>query len=148
MDDDGLNDAQRTGLAVLLALALVAVAALTLAPRGSGWAWGSPPDELRWYLTGLRSVATMEQLVGNLSLLVVPAALSVLLWPGLGQRRRLVGVSVAAGATIELLQWVLPLGRVVSPLDAALNAAGAVAAGLLATHLRPAVRTVRGGLAR
>jgi hypothetical protein len=37
----------------------------------------------------------------------------------------------AAGRGIELLQWALPLGRVVSPVDAALNATGAVVAGLL-----------------
>ena len=39
--------------------------------------------------------------------------------------------TVAVGTGIELLQWALPLGRVVSPVDAALNAAGAVVAGLL-----------------
>jgi hypothetical protein len=40
-------------------------------------------------------------------------------------------LAVAAGTGIELLQWALPLRRVVSPVDAALNAAGAVVAGLL-----------------
>jgi BD-FAE protein len=39
--------------------------------------------------------------------------------------------AVAAGTGIELLQWALPLGRVVSPVDATLDAAGAVAAGVL-----------------
>jgi hypothetical protein len=33
------------------------------------------------------------------------------------------------------MQWVLPLGRVVSPLDALLNAAGAVVGGLLVAGL-------------
>jgi hypothetical protein len=33
-------------------------------------------------------------------------------------------------------QWLLPLGRVVSPLDAVLNATGAVAAGLVVAHAR------------
>jgi hypothetical protein len=42
---------------------------------------------------------------------------------------------MAGGAVIELLQWAVPLGRVVSPLDAVLNAAGALAAGLLVRHL-------------
>jgi hypothetical protein len=64
------------------------------------------------------------------------------------RRVRPVGLSVAAGAAIELLPWALPLARVVSPLDAALIAAGAVAAGALVTHRGPAVRTVRSGLAR
>ena len=77
MDDDALAGSRRIVAATLLAAAVAAVAALTLVPRGSGWAWGSPPDELRWYLTGLRSVATMEQLVGNLNLLMVPAVRTV-----------------------------------------------------------------------
>ncbi|SNR81867.1 hypothetical protein SAMN04488107_0028 [Geodermatophilus saharensis] len=47
----------------------------------------------------------------------------------------LVAVAVATGAAIETLQWALPLGRVVSPLDALLNATGAVAAGLLVSGL-------------
>jgi hypothetical protein len=44
-------------------------------------------------------------------------------------------VGLAAGSGIELTQWLLPLGRVVSPLDALLNTAGAVVGGLLAAHL-------------
>src|SRR4051812_11738336 len=145
MDDDAPAGRGRTGLTVLLAVALAAVAALTLVPRGSGWEWGSPPDELHWYLTGLGSVATMVQLVGNLSLLVVPAAVAVLLWPPLRPRARLVGLSLAAGASIEVLQWALPLGRVVSPLDAVLNAAGAVAAGSMATHVHRSARRALAG---
>lgn len=121
----------RPALRVLLAAALAVVAALTLTPEGTGWAWGSPATEVRWYLTGLDSPATVLQLVGNLGLLVVPGTLAVLLWPSLGHPARLLGTAVAAGAGIEALQWALSLGRVVSPLDAALNAAGAVAAGLL-----------------
>ena len=86
MDDDApAGRRRRTGSTVLLAAALAGVAALTLVPRGTGWEWGSPPDELRWYLTGLDSAATLVQLVGNLSLLVVPAALAVLRWPPLGR---------------------------------------------------------------
>ncbi|MCZ2860500.1 VanZ family protein [Blastococcus sp. VKM Ac-2987] len=122
---------RRTALAVLLGAALVPVAALTLAPEGAGWSWGSPAVELRWYLTGLDSPATVRQLLGNLALLVVPAVLAVLRWPALGRPDRLLLTAAATGTGIELLQWLLPLGRVVSPLDAALNAAGAVAAGLL-----------------
>jgi hypothetical protein len=61
------------------------------------------------------------QLVGNLLLLAPLAVLAVLRRPRLG---------TAAGTGIELLQWALPLGRVVPPVDAALNAVGAVAVGL------------------
>jgi hypothetical protein len=121
----------RPALRLALAAALAAVAGLTLLPEGTGWAWGSPVDEASWYLTGLGSPATVLQLVGNVCLLAVPAALAVLLWPGLARPERLAVPALAAGAGIELLQWLLPLGRVVSPLDAVLNAAGAVAAGLL-----------------
>ncbi|MGY1883711.1 VanZ family protein [Blastococcus sp. SYSU DS0753] len=120
-----------TALPLGLGAALLAVAALTLAPEGTGWAWGSPAVELRWYLGGLDSGATVLQLLGNLVLLVVPAALAVLRWPALGRPGRLVLAATATATAIELLQWALPLGRVVSPLDAVLNAAGAVAAGLL-----------------
>ena len=86
----------------------------------------------------------MLQLVGNLLLLVPLAVLAVLRRPSMGTPPRLAALAVAAGTGIELLQWVLPLGRVVSPVDAALNATGAVAAGLvvaLATG-RPAQRRV------
>lgn len=124
-----------TGWSGWLAASLALVALLTLTPEGRGWAWGSPVGELRWYLTGLDSSATVLQLAGNLALLAVPAALAVLTWPALGRLSRLAAVSLAAGASIELLQWALPLGRVVSPLDAVLNATGAVGAGLVAAHL-------------
>ncbi len=133
----------RRGLDAALLLAALALAWLTLTPAGgSGWAWGAPLTELRWYATGLASEATVLQLVGNLVLLVPLAVLAVLRRPRLGTPPRLVALAVAAGAGIELLQWALPLGRVVSPVDAALNATGAIAAGLvvaLATG-RPARR--------
>ena len=111
------------------------MAALILAPVGAGWSWGSPATELRWYSTGLGSAATRLQLAGNLGLLVVPAGLAVLLWPPLRRVHLLAGAALAAGATIELLQWALPLGRVVSPLDAVLNAAGAVVGGLVVARI-------------
>jgi len=126
----------RALLHLLLGAALVAVAVLTLTPEGNGWTWGSPTAELRWYATGLDSEATVLQLVGNLGLVAVPAALVVALWPGAGRFDRLTRLGIAAGTGIELLQWALPLGRVVSPLDAALNALGAVAAGLLVRHVQ------------
>ena len=76
----------------------------------------------------------MLQLTGNLSLLAVPAALAVLRWPALG-RLGVLAVVRSRGAGIETAQWALPLGRVVSPLDAVLNATGAIAGGLLTAHV-------------
>jgi hypothetical protein len=125
----------RAGPLVLLVASLAVAAALTLTPDGTGWAWGGPVSELRWYLTGLDSASTVAQLVGNLGLLVVPAVALVGLEPRLGRFGPLAAVALAAGAGIEVLQWALPLGRVVSPLDALLNAAGAVVAGLLAARV-------------
>lgn len=133
----------RPALLIMLVAALLAVAAVTLTPEGSGWAWGSPAEELVWYARGLESEATMLQLVGNVGLLVVPAALAVVLWPGLGRPTRLVGAAVATGAGIEVLQLTLSLGRVVSPLDAALNATGAVLAGLLVASVDRMARAIR-----
>jgi len=126
-------------LPVGLAAALAVVAALTLLPQDAGWAWGSPAAELRWYATGLDSTTTVLQLLGNLGLLTAPAVLAVLRWPALGRPGPLAAAALATGTAIELLQWALPLGRVVSPLDALLNAAGAVVAGLLAARMRRAV---------
>ena len=125
----------RTTLAALLAASLLAVALLTLLPAGAGWSWGAPTAELQWYATSLDSRTAMLQLVGNLALLAAPAALAVVLWPALGSPSRLAATALASGAAIELLQWVLPLGRVVSPLDALLNATGACVAGLLAASV-------------
>jgi hypothetical protein len=139
---DGTVAAVRMALHGLLAAALCVVAALTLTPEGTGWSWGSPVTELLWYSSGLDSAATMRQLVGNLVLLVVPAALAVLLWPSVGNPSRLVGAALGTGAAVEVLQWVLPLGRVVSPVDALLNAAGAVVAGLLTSAVARLPRSV------
>ena len=134
----------RPGLQVLLSISLAGVAAVTLTPEGTGWTWGAPSTELRWYATGLDSSATLLQLVGNLSLLVLPAALAVLLWPSLGRPARLVAAALTAGAAIEALQWALPLGRVVSPVDALLNAAGAMTAGLLVSSFFSSARRLAG----
>ncbi|MGY1824546.1 VanZ family protein [Geodermatophilus sp. SYSU D00079] len=128
---------RRAALDVALLAAALAVALLTLTPAGgSGWAWGAPLTELRWYATGLASEATRLQLLGNLLLLVPLAVLAVLRRPGLGTPGRLTAAAVAVAGGIELLQWALPLGRVVSPVDAALNATGAVLAGLATARLR------------
>lgn len=132
--------AQTVALRVLLGIALASVAAVTLSPAGAGWAWGSPVEELHWYAAGLDSTATRLQLAGNLGLLMVPAGLAVLLWPALARPPLLAALAVSAGAGIELVQWAVPLGRVVSPLDAVLNAAGALAAGLLVPHLQRSSR--------
>jgi hypothetical protein len=59
----------------------------------------------------------------------------VLRWPALAAPRRLAGAAVAVAVGIEALQWALPLGRVVSPVDAALNTAGALLAGGMAALL-------------
>jgi len=127
-------------LSLALAAALAVVAALTLLPQGGGWAWGSPVGELRWYATGLDSRTTLLQLVGNLGLLTAPAVVAVARRPELGRPAVLVAVALATGTAIELLQWALPLGRVVSPLDALLNATGAVVAGLLSRSYSSASR--------
>ncbi|TQN42681.1 VanZ like protein [Blastococcus colisei] len=134
----------RRALDVGIGLATALVALLTLLPAGRGWAWGAPLSELHWYATGWDSHAAMLQLFGNLALLAPLAAIAVLRWPELATSRRLVGAGVAVAATIELLQWVLPLGRVVSPLDALLNATGAVLTGLGMAALRTALRQPTG----
>lgn len=128
----------RTALRLVLGAALALVALVTLLPSGSGSAYAPPLAELRWYVTGLDSTGPLVQLVGNLGLLAVPAAAAVALWPRLGRPELLVPLALLSGATIELLQWWLPVGRVVSPLDAVLNAAGAAVAGLLVAALRRA----------
>ncbi|MGY1711663.1 VanZ family protein [Geodermatophilus sp. SYSU D00758] len=121
---------------LVVAGAALLVALLTLTPAGGeGWAWGAPLVELRWYLGGLGSDAVRLQLLGNLLLLAPLATAAVLRWPALRHSALLVPAAVATGAAVELLQLLLPLGRVVSPLDAALNATGAVATGLVVAAL-------------
>ena len=112
-----------------LAAAAALVALLTLLPQGGVTAWGAPVDELRWYAGALTSEATLLQLTGNLVLLAPLAVLAVLRWPALATPRRLAAGAVGVAVGIELLQGLLPLGRVVSPVDAALNTVGALLAG-------------------
>ena len=69
-------------------------------------------------------------------------------WPEAGRTGSLAALAIGAAAGIELLQWLLPLGRVVSPLDAALNAGGAVAAGLLVREVRRATAGTLGAVRR
>jgi hypothetical protein len=126
------------GAALAAAGALVAL--LTLLPQGGGWAWGAPLAELRWYAAGLSSEATMLQLSGNLVLLAPLAVLAVLRWPALASPLRLGGAALVFAVGIELLQWALPLGRVVSPVDAALNTLGALLAGWAAAVLATPAR--------
>jgi hypothetical protein len=118
-----------------LAWSLLLVAAATLTPRGSGWRWGDPLTELRWYATGLASPGTLVQLVGNLALLALPAAFAAQLWPRMSRLPVLAPVAVLAGTSIEVLQRLLPIGRVVSPVDALLNATGAVLTAVLGTRM-------------
>jgi hypothetical protein len=114
-------------------LMLAAVAALS--PEGTGWRWADPLTELWWYADGWDSPATMLQLFGNLALFALPAAFAVRLWPPLRRHSLLIGVSLFGGIAIETLQWLLPIGRVVSPVDALLNATGALLAALLTMQL-------------
>jgi hypothetical protein len=138
----------RRTLGAALVSSLVLVALLTLSPAGSGgWAWGNPATELRWYAGALHSAAVATQLGGNLLLLAPSAVLAVWCWPTLRRPTRLLPAAVCAGAAIEALQWALPLGRVVSPVDALLNAVGVVAAGMLAGAV-PAVRRAGSGRPR
>ncbi|WP_241037280.1 VanZ family protein [Blastococcus litoris] len=132
----------RRALSGGLVLAGAVVALLTLLPTGSGWTWGAPSSELHWYATGWGSPTAMLQLFGNLALLAPLATLAVLRWPRLATPGRLAAVALPVAASIELLQWALPLGRVVSPLDALLNAAGAVLTGLLVRAARSGRRPV------
>jgi hypothetical protein len=133
--DGAVTPARRT-LDAALAAAAAGVALLTLLPAGRGWAWGAPLSEVRWYLTGWDSQIAMLQLTGNLVLLTPLATLAVLRWPALASPGRLAITTAAAAAGIELLQWLLPLGRVVSPLDALLNATGALVTGLIVLRIR------------
>jgi hypothetical protein len=135
-------------LEAALAGSLVLVALMTLGPTGAGgWAWGDPATELHWYAGALHSAAVATQLGGNLLLLVPSAVLAVLRWPVLRRPPYLLPVALLTGAAIESLQWALPLGRVVSPVDALLNAVGAVTAGVLAGAV-PAVRRAGSGRPR
>jgi hypothetical protein len=126
----------RRTLDAALAAAAAVVALFTLLPTGRGWAWGGPLTEARWYVAGWDSPTAMLQLTGNLALLGPLAALAVLRWPALASPHRLAAAALAAGVGIELLQWLLPLGRVVSPLDALLNATGALVTGLVVLRVR------------
>ena len=126
----------RRSLDAALAVTAAVVALLTLLPTGRGWAWGAPLTEARWYIAGWDSPTAMLQLTGNLALLAPLAAVAVLRWPALASPRRLAAAALAAGIGIELLQWLLPLARVVSPLDALLNATGALLTGLVVLRIR------------
>src|SRR4051794_41924057 len=93
----------RGAWALGMATSLVAVALITLTPQGSGWAWGSPLDEARWYLTGLDSTATIEQLAGNLLLVIVSSGLTSAHWPALNHPSALASVTLAAYSTIAVV---------------------------------------------
>jgi VanZ like family len=126
----------RSCCVVGLVWSLLLVGVATLTPEGTGWRWGDPLTELQWYATGAGTPSTMVELVGNLALLALPAAFAVRIWPRLGRLPVLISVALAAGTSIETLQWVLAIGRVVSPVDALLNATGAVLAASWVTRFR------------
>lgn len=135
------SDAQALTLQVALVVTALCAATVVFTARGTGWTWGDPSSELLWYATGLADPQTAAQLLGNLALLAPTATCAVLLWPRLVTDRLLVRYGLAAGTGIETAQWLLPLGRVVSPVDAALNATGFVLAGRAVSALarrRPA----------
>ena len=118
------------GVLAVLVVSCLLVATVTLTPVGIGWAWADPVDELRWYLADPTAPSVLTQWGGNVLLLVVPAACAVHVWPQLGRPGTAMAVAATSASAIELAQWLLPLGRVVSPLDAVLNTAGAVAAAM------------------
>ena len=125
---DTRSPTARAGTLLALVVSCVLVAAVTLTPAGNGWAWADPLEELRWYLADPLEPSVLAQWAGNLLLLVVPAVCAVRLRPYLGRLGTATAVAVSSASAIELAQWLVPLGRVVSPVDAALNAAGAIAA--------------------
>ncbi|WP_242653848.1 VanZ family protein [Klenkia soli] len=119
---------------------LLAVALITLVPSGSGWTWADPATELGWYLAGLDDDTTRLQLVGNLLLLVPTAALAAARWPVLRRPAALLPACLVLASGIETLQFLLPLGRVVSVVDVGLNTLGAVPVLVAAALLRPPTR--------
>ena len=138
--------ARRRGLEAAVAGTLLLVALLTLSPTGAGgWAWGDPATELHWYATAASSGTAAAQLLGNLLLVAPTAVLAVLRWPALRRPAVLLVAAFGAGVVIELTQWALPLGRVVSPVDALLNGVGAVVAGGLVAGVLRSWRAGSGG---
>ncbi|ROP26973.1 VanZ family protein [Pseudokineococcus lusitanus] len=126
------SSGRRRAATSALVAALAATAVLTLSPTGAGWTWAPPVEELRWYAAGLGRPGTLVQLLGNL-LLLVPAALAASrLRPGPAHVPALVASAAGVAVAVEVLQLVTAAGRVVSPVDALLNTAGAAAAVVVA----------------
>ncbi|QNG38748.1 VanZ family protein [Geodermatophilaceae bacterium NBWT11] len=126
----------RTALTCGVAATLLAVALITLVPAGWGWTWADPATELAWYLSGLDDATTRLQLLGNLVLLVPTAALAAARWPVLRRPAALLPACLVLAAGIETLQYLLPLGRVVSLVDVGLNTLGALPVLVAAALLR------------
>ena len=133
-------------LATAIGLSLAVVAFPTLVPEGSGWAWGAPLTELRWYLTGLTSPATLLQLVGKPAAARGPRGVGRATVAPTGPARP-VATAHAAGGTVEWLQSLLPLGRVVSPVDALVDTTAAVLTGFLVSAADRRLLTGRAGTA-
>jgi hypothetical protein len=82
-------------------------------------------------LLDARPVTVVVQVGGNLLVLAAFGAFLPVRFPALARLRRMAAVSAAASVTIELLQYVLDLGRVTSVDDVLMNTAGALLGALL-----------------
>jgi VanZ like family len=100
-----------------------------------------PLRELAGQLTGDPATA-VEQIGGNLLVFAAFGFFSTIRW-GL-ELPRVAVIAAAGSAVVELLQYVLDLGRVSSVDDVLLNAAGATAAAVVA-RLTRLVRHEYGG---
>ena len=132
----------RTASGWALPATLVLVALITLTPVGTGWTWADPATELTWYLTGLDDDSTLFQLLGNLVLLIPTATAAAARWPALRHPAPLLLGCLALACGVETLQYLLPLGRVVSVVDVGLNTAGAIPVLAVAALLRRRPRRV------
>ena len=113
-----------TGRGAVLLSCLAVIALITLLPRGTGWAWADPKTEIGWYLRDPWGPTAFIQWFGNLVLLTVPVGLATAWWPN--RAGLVLGAAATTAVAIETLQGLLPLGRVVSTVDAGLNVLGAV----------------------
>ncbi len=80
---------------------------------------------------GTAGGSTLVQLIGNALLLLPAGALAALRWPWCRRVGRMTLVSLGVAAAIEVVQWVLDVGRVSATDDVILNACGAIAGMML-----------------
>jgi len=81
-----------------------------------------------WQMLQQPPLTAFYQIVGNLLVFAAFGFLAPLRWSL--TPARIMGIAALGSATVELLQWVLPLGRVASVDDILLNAVGAGLAAL------------------